>query len=84
MRIATTARTTVHHERLIGHLVEGDDHDLGRQDEVGSDRTADHGLLLIRLGLIGGRLGFAVTGDELPDLLGRPRNSIFRRASGSE
>jgi hypothetical protein len=33
-------------ERLVGHLVEGDHHDLGRQDEVGADRAADGHLLL--------------------------------------
>ena len=26
------------HERLVGHLVEGDHHNLGGEDEIGADR----------------------------------------------
>ena len=47
-------------QRLLGHLVERDDHDLGGQDEVGADRAADQALLLFRAGLGRRRLGFRV------------------------
>ena len=41
--IATTTRMIARGtERLVGDLVERDDHDLGRQDEVGADRPARH------------------------------------------
>ena len=33
-------------QRLVDHLLEGDHHDFGRQDEVGADRPR-HGLLLV-------------------------------------
>ena len=58
-------------EGLGGHLVEGDDHDLGREDEVGPDRAGDHGLLMA--GAFGGDrdlVAAAVMTEPLPDLLG--------------
>lgn len=39
------------HERLIGHLVEGDHHDLGGQDQVGPDRPGHHLVLAGRRGM---------------------------------
>ncbi len=47
-------------EGLVGDLVEGDDHDLGRQDEVGADRALDH---LVLRGLRGHRV---VVGGRSP------------------
>ena len=45
--VMATATTTQDHRaarrrRSVGDLVEGDDHDLGGQDEVGADRSGDH------------------------------------------
>ena len=60
-------------QALARHLVEGDHHDLGGQDEVGADGGRDHLLLVVgRVG--GGRLvrvlGLRlVPGELLPELL---------------
>ena len=45
------------HERLTGHLVEGDHHDLGGQHQVGPDRPGHQDILgrRRRVGVIGPR-----------------------------
>ena len=40
------------HERLVDHLVQRDDHDLGRQDEVGADGPGRR-CLLVRQRVLG-------------------------------
>jgi len=56
-------------EWFVGHLVQRDDHDLGRQDEVGADRVGDH-LVLVH-GAAGRRRGpmRVMPGELLPQLL---------------
>src|SRR3712207_7466103 len=51
---------------LFRSLVERDDHDLGRQDEVGAHGPADEGVLVGR-GLLGGVVVVAAL-EPVPDL----------------
>ena len=58
-------------ERLVGHLVEGDHHDLGGQDEVGADRAGGHLLLgVLADRAVGGRGVAVVSTEAAPNLLG--------------
>ena len=71
-------------ERLVGHLVERDDHDLGGQDEVGADRSRRH----LLLGVLARRRRSVRRGrrvlESSPRPSRRPRSrDRSRRASGS-